>query len=81
MDTIQRFSGGTNSGITKYHRNICTSSGMLRNSSTQQWPMVVSQWLWVVRMVPMSDPAIIAISHATTETASVQPRPDSRISQ
>ena len=25
---------GSNSGITKYQRNICTSSGMLRNSST-----------------------------------------------
>ena len=27
-----------NSGITKYHRNICTSSGTLRKSSTQALP-------------------------------------------
>ena len=32
-------------GTTKYQRKICTSSGMLRNSSTHQLPMRVSHGL------------------------------------
>ena len=70
--TIQLFSGGMNSGTTKYQRNICTSSGMLRKNSTQTLPARTSQGLSVVRMVPITEPSASAITHEQAETASVQ---------
>ena len=62
--------------MTKYHRNICTSSGTLRNSSTQALPSRTSHGFGVVRMVPTSEPTTIAMISGSTDTASVQPQAD-----
>src|SRR5215472_16272044 len=70
--TIQLLSGGMNSGTTKYQRNICTSSGMLRKNSTQALPRRTSHGDVVVRIVPITEPSAIAITHEQAETASVQ---------
>jgi len=60
-------------GTTKYHRKICTSSGMLRNSSTQALPRRTSQGLsGKVRMVPTTAPTTMATSQALAATANVQ---------
>jgi len=64
-----------NSGITKYQRNICTSSGMFRKSSTQALPSRTIHGLSVVRIVPISAPTVIAMTQAIAETASVHASP------
>jgi hypothetical protein len=68
-------SGGSNSGTTKNQRNICTSSGMLRNSSTQAAPSAASPRCGAVRSVPTAMPINSASSQAVSDTASVQPSP------
>jgi hypothetical protein len=74
--TIQALSGGMNSGTTKYQRNICTSSGMLRKSSTQPLPSRTSHGCCVVRIVPTTEPVMSAMTHAQPDTASVHHRPE-----
>ena len=74
--TIQLFSGGMNSGTTKYHRNICTSSGMLRKNSTQALPKCTIHEVLVVRIVPMIEPSAIAMTQAHADTASVHSMPE-----
>jgi len=74
--TTQRFSGAMNSGTTKYQRNICTSSGMLRNSSTHASPSRTIQGRSVVRIVPITDPSTSAMTHAQADTASVHTTPE-----
>ncbi len=62
-------------GTTKYHRKICTSSGMLRNSSTQTLARRTSQGLLGrVRRVPISAPSDTATTQEQPATASVQPQ-------
>ena len=68
------FMGGISLGSTKYHRNICTSSGMLRNNSTHALPNRTSQGLsGKVRRVPIIEPITSASSSADKETDTVQP--------
>jgi hypothetical protein len=60
-------------GTTKYQRKICTSSGMLRNSSTQTLARRTSQGLFgSVRKVPMMPPSDTATTQEQPATASVQ---------
>src|SRR5215831_684156 len=66
---------GRTSGSTKYQRNICTSSGTLRKSSTYTLPSSTTQRLGVVRSVPTMEPSVSAITHADSAVASVQPSP------
>ena len=70
-------SGGISDGSTWYHRNTCTSSGMLRNSSVHTLPMATSTLLGVVRKMPMTAPTTSATTSASTATLSVQPQADS----
>ena len=65
-----------NSGMTKYQRNICTSRGMLRKSSTHALPKRTSQDCCVVRIVPISEPKTIAMIHAQADTPSVHQSPE-----
>jgi hypothetical protein len=66
---------GITLGTTKYHRKICTSSGMLRNSSTQALPRRTSQGLLgSVRKVPIRAPTLTATTQDAPATASVQPQ-------
>ena len=68
-------STGNTPGTTKYQRKICTSSGTLRNNSTQALPMRTSQGLLgSVRMVPMTRPATSATTSADSATVKVQPQ-------
>jgi len=64
-----------NSGMTKYQRNICTSSGTLRKISTQALPSRTIHGVLVVRMVPITEPSTSAMTQAQADTASVQPTP------
>ena len=67
------WNAGINLGTTKYHRKICTSSGMLRKSSTQALASRTSQGLLgKVRSVPTRAPTTIATSQEVPATASVQ---------
>jgi hypothetical protein len=69
------FMGGISAGTTKYHRKICTSSGMLRNSSTQALPRRTSQGLsGSVRITPTTEPTTSATTRAVSDTATVQPQ-------
>jgi hypothetical protein len=69
---------GNSFGTTWYQRKICTSSGTLRNSSTQALPKRTSHGLsGSVRIVPMTEPTISASARPQTETDSVQPQADS----
>ena len=71
------FIGGISAGITWYQRKICTSSGILRNSSTQALPKRTHQGLsGSVRNMPMMKPATSAISSASRDTDTVQPQAD-----
>jgi hypothetical protein len=70
-------SGGTSAGTTWYQRKICTSSGMLRNSSVQALPMPTSRLCGVVRRMPISEPTTSATTSASSATDSVQPQADS----
>ena len=69
---------GTSSGATKNHRNICTISGTLRNTSTYVSPARTTQGSGVVRSVPMIEPSASAMIQAASAVASVQPRPTTR---
>src|SRR5437899_8509227 len=62
-------------GTTWYHRKICTSSGMLRNSSTQPLPKRTSQGLFgSVRITPTIEPITRATTSEQSDTATVQPQ-------
>jgi hypothetical protein len=63
-------------GSTWYQRKICTSSGMLRNSSVQALPMNTSRLSGAVRRMPISEPTASATTSASTATLSVQPQAD-----
>ena len=65
-----------NSGMTKYQRNIWTSSGMLRKSSTQALPKRTSHGCCVVRIVPITEPTASAMTHAHADTPSVHQSPE-----
>ena len=68
------FIGGISLGSTKYHKKICTSSGILRNNSTQALPNRTSHGLsGKVRRVPTIEPTTNASSSALSETDTVQP--------
>ena len=69
---------GNSVGTTWYHRKICTSSGMLRNSSTHAFPRRTTMGLSCrVRKVPTSEPTTKAKAKASTDTDTVQPHADS----
>ncbi len=69
------FMGGIRAGATWYHKKICTSSGMLRNSSTHALPKRTSQGLLgKVRITPMMEPTTSATSSAVSDTPTVQPQ-------
>ncbi len=73
---------GISAGMTWYQRKICTSSGMLRNSSTQALPRRTSHGLsGSVRMMPTSEPSTSATMSASSDTESVQPQAESIHSQ
>ena len=76
--TIHALSGGMNSGMTKYQRNIWTSSGTLRKSSTHALPARASAGDCVVRIVPITAPTAIAMTHEAAETPSVHHSPEIR---
>jgi hypothetical protein len=61
-------------GSTWYQRKICTSSGMLRNSSVHALPMNTSRLSGVVRRMPISEPTAMATTRASAATDSVQPQ-------
>ena len=62
-------------GTTKYQIKICTSSGMLRNNSTQALASRVNHGLLGnVRSVPKKAPNTMATTQETPATASVQPQ-------
>src|SRR5690606_5261612 len=63
-------------GMTWYQRKICTSSGMLRNTSVQALPNHTSGLLGVVRMMPTSEPTTSASTSDSSATLSVQPQAD-----
>ena len=63
-------------GSTWYQRKICTSSGMLRNSSVQALPMNTSRLSGAVRRMPISEPTASATMSARMATLSVQPQAD-----
>jgi hypothetical protein len=67
---------GTSSGTTKNHRNICTSRGMLRTTSTYAVASARSQRSGVVRATPSTEPSRNAMTHAPIETSSVHFRPE-----
>ena len=72
------FMAGISVGSTWYHKKICTSSGMLRNSSTHALPRRTTiGLLGRVRKVPITAPRISASNSASTETETVQPQADS----
>lgn len=65
-------------GTTWYHRKICTSSGMLRNSSTHALPRRTTMGRsGRVRSVPTRMPITSASNRASSETDTVQPQADS----
>ena len=69
------WNGGNIVGTTKYQRKICTSSGMLRNSSTQTLARRTSHGLFgSVRKVPISAPSDTATTQEQPATDSVQPQ-------
>jgi len=73
---------GSTAGMTWYQRKICTSSGMLRNSSTQALPRRTSHGLsGSVRMMPTSEPSTRATISASSATDTVQPQAESIHSQ
>ena len=67
---------GNMAGTTWYQRKICTSSGMLRKSSTQALPRRTSQGFGVVRSVPTTEPSTKATTQAQAATERVQPHAD-----
>ena len=73
-------SAGSSSGMTKYQRNICTSSGTLRNNSTYALATPTSHLFGRVRTVPITRPRIRAMIHAVPAVARVQIKPDHRVS-
>ena len=59
-------------------QKICTSNGMLRNSSTHALPSRVTMGLLGnVRNVPISEPMTNASNKASSDTDTVQPQTDS----
>ncbi len=72
------FMAGKIDGTTWYHTKMCTSSGMLRNSSTQALPSrTVHGRPSSVRSVPTSEPTTSATASDSKETDTVQPQADS----
>ena len=72
------FMAGTRVGTTWYHKKICTSNGMLRNSSTHALPSRVTMGLLGnVRNVPISEPMTNASNKASSDTDTVHPQADS----
>ncbi|MCY1366986.1 hypothetical protein D9M69_538980 [compost metagenome] len=69
---------GNIEGNTWYQRKICTSKGMLRNSSTQALPRRTTMGRsGSVRSVPITTPITSASSSASSATDTVQPQADS----
>jgi len=66
---------GRSSGKTKNQRNICTSSGTFRNSSTYTLQRRTSQGRGAVRTVPTTEPITSAMTQALRETLTVHPSP------
>ncbi len=62
--------------MTWYQRKICTSSGMLRNSSVHALPSSTSHLFGAVRRMPISEPTTSATTSAHSATESVQPQAD-----
>ncbi|KAF1041215.1 MAG: hypothetical protein GAK34_03033 [Delftia tsuruhatensis] len=72
------FSAGKMDGTTWYHMKMWTSSGILRNSSTQALPSrTIHGRSGSVRSVPISEPTINAINSDSSDTEMVQPQADS----
>ena len=69
---------GTTSGATKYHRNNCTSRGMLRNSSTHTVPAACVMRPGSTRRRPTTVPATMATVQAIADTSIVVTRPPSK---
>src|SRR3546814_11011000 len=67
---------GRISGTTKYHKNICTSSGILRNSSTYAATRKRAHFMRVVRPIPTSTPKAIDNIHGHVAEPMVQDKPD-----
>src|SRR3546814_5032317 len=63
---------GRISGTTKYHKNISTSSGILRNSSTYAAPRKRAHCMRVVRPIPNSKPIPNARIHDRVAEPMVQ---------